>query len=194
MEFDKDDKEAMDFVYTAANLRAYNYSIQTDSRFKIKEIAGNIVPAVSSTNGLVGALETTEAIKVLTKNFDQLMAINYKAPNMISVKMIDDPQNKSCAVCSNTTLMMKLVVDPETFTLDNLIGQVLQQEMSISSPMIERSGAIIFESGDDLDEDEVELYDSKRAKKLVDLKVQSGDIMNIEDFNQAYKMNIEISF
>ena len=60
----------MDFVTGAANLRAFNYEIPLETPFKIKEIAGNIVPAVSSTNGLVGGLETSEAIKIISGKLD----------------------------------------------------------------------------------------------------------------------------
>jgi hypothetical protein len=32
-------------------------------------MAGKIIPAISSSNALVGALEVTEAIKLLSKNY-----------------------------------------------------------------------------------------------------------------------------
>jgi hypothetical protein len=35
-------------------------------------MAGKIVPAISSSNALVAALQVFEAIKVLTKNYNQL--------------------------------------------------------------------------------------------------------------------------
>ena len=63
--FDKDDDLGVDFVSSAANLRAFNFSINMESRFKIKEMAGKIVPAISSSNGLVAALQVFEAIKLL---------------------------------------------------------------------------------------------------------------------------------
>ena len=65
MVFDKDDSFAMDFVTAATNIRAYNFSIDMESLFKIKEMAGKIVPAISSSNALVAALQVHEAIKLL---------------------------------------------------------------------------------------------------------------------------------
>ena len=56
MVFDKDDAFAMDFVSSATNIRASNFSIPNESSFKIKEMAGKIVPAISSSNALVAAL------------------------------------------------------------------------------------------------------------------------------------------
>lgn len=55
----------MDFVSAATNIRAHNFQIQTETLFKIKEMAGKIVPAISSSNALVAALQVTEAVKLL---------------------------------------------------------------------------------------------------------------------------------
>jgi len=54
--FTKDDELAVEFVTAAANIRAHNFSIGMESLFKIKEMAGKIVPAISSSNALVAAL------------------------------------------------------------------------------------------------------------------------------------------
>ena len=54
--FDKDDPFAMDFVAAATNIRAHNFTIEMETLFKIKEMAGKIVPAISSSNALVAAL------------------------------------------------------------------------------------------------------------------------------------------
>jgi hypothetical protein len=40
-------------------------------------MAGKIIPAISSSNALVAALEVFEAIKVLNKKYDQLQGISY---------------------------------------------------------------------------------------------------------------------
>jgi ubiquitin-like 1-activating enzyme E1 B len=43
-------------VSAATNIRATNFSIAMESMFKIKEMAGKIIPAISSSNALVAAL------------------------------------------------------------------------------------------------------------------------------------------
>jgi ubiquitin-like 1-activating enzyme E1 B len=55
-EFEKDDKDIIGFVAAAANLRAYCFSIELLSQFKLKEIAGNIVPAIVSTNAITAGV------------------------------------------------------------------------------------------------------------------------------------------
>lgn len=39
--FDKDDEDSLNFVTASANLRAHIFGIQSESRFKVKEMAGN---------------------------------------------------------------------------------------------------------------------------------------------------------
>lgn len=64
MKFDKDDQLAIKFVSAIANLRTYNFRNLEDpknklvflSEHKIKEMAGNIIPAIASTNAIVSAI------------------------------------------------------------------------------------------------------------------------------------------
>lgn len=54
--FSKDDEHAVEFVCAAANIRASNFSVPMETFFKIKEMAGKIVPAISSSNALGASL------------------------------------------------------------------------------------------------------------------------------------------
>ena len=56
-EFDKDDDKIghIEFLYAASNLRAINFRIDKCDIYKVKMIAGNIVPAIATTTaGIVG--------------------------------------------------------------------------------------------------------------------------------------------
>jgi ubiquitin-like 1-activating enzyme E1 B len=84
MVFDKDDFHAVEFVTAAANIRADNFSIAMESLFKIKEMAGKIVPAISSSNALGASLQVFEGIKLLAKQHSKLKAIVYQRKSEIS--------------------------------------------------------------------------------------------------------------
>lgn len=55
----------MSFISSAANLRMHIFNIPTLSFYSIKETAGNIIPAIASTNSIVAAVEITESIKYI---------------------------------------------------------------------------------------------------------------------------------
>lgn len=47
-------------------LRCHSFHIQQGTFFAIKKIAGNIIPAVASTNAIVAGLQVLSAIKILS--------------------------------------------------------------------------------------------------------------------------------
>lgn len=65
LDWDKDDEEAMDFVTAASNVRAHIFGIDMKSRFDVKSMAGNIIPAIATTNAVVAGLIVMEAYKIL---------------------------------------------------------------------------------------------------------------------------------
>jgi len=67
----------MDFVTAATTIRAYNFAIDAETPFKIKEMAGKIVPAISSSNALVANLQVIEALKILAGQVEQLRGVAY---------------------------------------------------------------------------------------------------------------------
>jgi ubiquitin-like 1-activating enzyme E1 B len=70
--FDKDDEDTLDFVAASANLRSIVFGIETKSRFDIKQMAGNIIPAIATTNAIVAGLCVLEAYKVLRGDFSAM--------------------------------------------------------------------------------------------------------------------------
>ena len=65
----------MDFITSASNLRATNYNIENVSKHKTKGIAGNIIPAISTTTSIVAGLVTLELYKLI-QNFNSVEKFN----------------------------------------------------------------------------------------------------------------------
>lgn len=56
--FDKDDEDTLIFVAAASNLRSFSFGIPLKSKFDIKEIAGNIIPAIATTNAIIAGFSS----------------------------------------------------------------------------------------------------------------------------------------
>lgn len=69
--FDKDDIDTLDFVAASANIRSHIFGIDKKSRFDIKQMAGNIIPAIATTNAIVAGLCVLESFKILKGQYDQ---------------------------------------------------------------------------------------------------------------------------
>ncbi|CAH8671550.1 unnamed protein product [Schistosoma curassoni] len=68
--FEKDDDNLahVDFVMSAANLRATMYSLPITARHVVKRIAGRIVPAIATTTATVAGLVCLELLKYVINN------------------------------------------------------------------------------------------------------------------------------
>jgi hypothetical protein len=66
-EFEKDVDENfhIDFIYSMANIRAENYSLEKMDWITVKIKAGNIVPALATTTAAIAGLQTIELLKFL---------------------------------------------------------------------------------------------------------------------------------
>ena len=65
-EFDKDNRDSLDFVVASNNLRAHVFHIPLQSTYGVKQIAGNIVHAIATTNAMAAGLEVIELMKIVT--------------------------------------------------------------------------------------------------------------------------------
>jgi ubiquitin-like 1-activating enzyme E1 B len=74
--FDKDDEDTLDFVAASANIRSTVFGIERKSRFDIKQMAGNIIPAIATTNAIVAGLCVLESFKVLKGEYGQAKEVS----------------------------------------------------------------------------------------------------------------------
>lgn len=74
--FDKDDEDTLDFVTAGANIRSIIFGIETKSRFDVKQMAGNIIPAIATTNAMVAGLCVLESFKVLKGDYSKTKEVS----------------------------------------------------------------------------------------------------------------------
>lgn len=66
--FDKDNTTHIDFVYYASVIRANNYDIQIEDKFKTQQIICNIIPAMITTTAVVSGLVGLQLYNILNNN------------------------------------------------------------------------------------------------------------------------------
>merc|ERR1712203_1118558 len=102
--WDKDDEEAMDFVAACANIRAHIFGIAKKTRFDIKSMAGNIIPAIATTNAVIAGCIVMEALKILNGEFGRCKGVYIaRKPNprgqILVTHQLFEP-NPKCYVCA----------------------------------------------------------------------------------------------
>ncbi|KAG8720204.1 E1 ubiquitin-activating protein uba2 [Ceratobasidium sp. 395] len=156
--FDKDDDDTLDFVTAAANLRAYAYGIEGKTRFEVKEMAGNIIPAIATTNAIIAGLIVIQATNVLksllttsapesalggafARSSPKNVLIQTKARVPLGVQNLSAP-NPHCAVCR--PVYVSVACNPSRATLGDVVKGVLKLEAGEDGEMREVS---VYETG-----------------------------------------------
>ncbi|KAJ3192187.1 E1 ubiquitin-activating protein uba2 [Irineochytrium annulatum] len=133
LSFDKDDEEVMDFITAATNLRAHVFGIELLSRFKAKEMAGNIIPAIATTNAIIAGLIVLEAFKILAGRWkdcqNTFLVYGGKRSQLISGEKPPDKAADECAVCRNGFL--SLTADVDKLTLGAFVKDILKSDKSL---------------------------------------------------------------
>ncbi|KAM8946660.1 SUMO-activating enzyme subunit 2 isoform 2-T2 [Pelodytes ibericus] len=189
--WDKDDAPAMDFVTSAANLRMYIFSMTMKSRFDVKSMAGNIIPAIATTNAVISGLIVLEGLKILSGNIEQCRTVFLnKQPNprkKLLVPCMLDPPNASCYVCaSRPEVTVKLNV--HKVTVQCLQDKILKEKFAMVAPDVQiedGKGTILISS----EEGETA---ANNNRNISDFGIRNGSRLQADDFLQDYTLLINI--
>ncbi|XP_032374414.1 SUMO-activating enzyme subunit 2 [Etheostoma spectabile] len=188
--WDKDDPPAMDFVTAAANLRMHIFSMNMKSRFDVKSMAGNIIPAIATTNAVIAGLIVLEGLKILSGELESCRTIFLnKCPNLrkkLLVPCVLDPPSVNCYVCaSKPEVTVKLNVH-KTMVL-SLQDRILKERFGMVAPDVQiedGKGTILISS----EEGETET----NSKFLADFGIRNGSRLQVDDFLQDYTLLVNV--
>uniref|UniRef100_A0A182F540 SUMO-activating enzyme subunit n=1 Tax=Anopheles albimanus TaxID=7167 RepID=A0A182F540_ANOAL len=189
--WDKDDKHAMDFVAACANIRAEIFGIARKSRFDIKSMAGNIIPAIATTNAITAGLVVMMAFRVLKEEYSKCnsvyvrLGLNGRNQLFVPESAIVAP-NPKCYVCGAKPEVV-LRVDTKNVTIRELRDDILIKTLNMVSPdvILDGTSVIVISS----EEGET---DSNNEKKLVELNIVNGCVLKADDFLQNYELTITV--
>lgn len=193
--WDKDNEECMNFVTACANLRAHCFGIPQTSKFNVKAMAGNIIPAIATTNAIIAGLIVLQALKMLQGKLEECRAnckqvfLN-KQPSptkkLIIPAQIVGPSPKCYTCASKAELYVSLNI--KLMTLGVFEDKVLKEQIRMAAPDVELDdgkGTILISS----EEGET---DGNRATHLANLGVLNGSRLRCDDFLQNFQVTINI--
>ena len=165
MAFEKDDNSIMRWVTAAANMRCRIFHIPAQNLYDAKGIAGNIIPAIATTNAIAAAEQVNMACRILAASDPMHLAMQalrktWVTPDprggrlrmcLMPEKGINEP-SASCYVCSRSVI--NLTIDTDKRTLVEMVNEVLKKKLGFQEPNIGLLGGTeIYEEGEGCDED-----------------------------------------
>ena len=208
--FDKDDDDTLDFVCAAANLRGVIYGIPNKTRWEVKglplplfhasellltlmkhalEMAGNIIPAIATTNAVIAGLIVLQALHLLrasqpstsTENpaltsstYSQLRNVHLQHKPTIPLQPTRPiVPNPNCGICRDTYVDMRC--DPTRTKLGEVVNAVLKQSCSEEEDLPEVS---VYEDKRVLADPD---FDDNLERTLEDLGCGRGKFVTIVD-------------
>ncbi|OAX78760.1 hypothetical protein ACJ72_06931 [Emergomyces africanus] len=169
--FDKDDVDTLDFVAASANLRSYVFGIEMKSKFEIKQMAGNIIPAIATTNAMTAAICVLQAFKVLKDEYDNAKMVFLERSGVRAINTANlSPPNPQCPVCS--VAQGRISIDLGRATLNDLVEGLLRRQLGYGEEL-----SISNQMGTIYDPD----LDDNLPKKLKDLGVSNDSFITVVD-------------
>jgi ubiquitin-like 1-activating enzyme E1 B len=152
-------------------------------------MAGNIIPAVATTNAIVAGITVLQARKILSTlphsstnhtltSIKQLsnvfISTDRKTGTIIQPIALEEP-NPECYQCNDLEQPVRVKMNVSLFTLRSLYERLIRNHLKMTKPDVyinDGSNRILI-SGDDDDEDE----DEKMSKTLDQFKLINGTIL-----------------
>jgi ubiquitin-like 1-activating enzyme E1 B len=177
LEFDKDDEDTLDFVVATANLRSYIFGIEPKSKFDVKQMAGNIIPAIATTNAIIAGACVLHAFKVLRGDYSRGAMFSIGKTDARLMNSYHQEPNPQCTVCSAAYSDVQL--DLAEATLQDLVDGV--SSLGLETFTIFNSVGVVYEKFETEDDKELEEMREELAKKLSTKDIVLGSEIRISD-------------
>lgn len=154
-------------------------------------MAGNIIPAIATTNAITAGIVVMRAFRVLQQEYEACktvyvrLRVNGRNQFIVPETLIIPPKPK-CYVCAAKPEVV-LKVDTKKLTVREFRDDILIKALNMVSPdvLLDGTGTIVISS----EEDE---KDCNNDKTLEELKIVNGCILKADDFLQNYELSITV--
>eukprot|EP00980_Cylindrotheca_fusiformis_P007968 scaffold1697_cov120-Cylindrotheca_fusiformis.AAC.50 len=175
------------------------------SLYSAKGIAGNIIPAIATTNAICAGLQVLQCFSILRQQLT-------KAPEEVDVKEACyysncirnktrnglyltasslEPPNPNCFVCKNANI--PLTLNTNEWTLENFLKLIVKKKLGFEQPTVILAGDFIWEEGDGADMEEFQPNLQKVLSKLPCGGIQNGTVVEIDDASQNLTIQMSVT-
>lgn len=220
--WDKDDEVAVDFVTAVSNFRSHCFDIERKSKFDVKSLAGSIIPAIATTNSIVGGYVLAQTCKLLEsmlpfriwktqsatpskEDLDHEASLIHK--NCFAVHISNTNQKVSklvlaqvdkplphCMACSSNAQTIVVALDFQKTTLGMLVDGFIRNRLRCAAPDVRYSlkSSILWLADDELDLDDPSVA-RRKGKLLSELDLMvDGVLLNVADLKQKFEVIIKL--
>ncbi|KAL4921390.1 hypothetical protein BDW62DRAFT_174562 [Aspergillus aurantiobrunneus] len=142
--FDSDEMEHIGWVYNAALQRAKEFNISGVTFQMTQGVVKNIIPAIASTNAVIAAATTSEALKIATSCNPFLENyMMYAGEEGVYTYTFEAEKKPDCPVCGS--LARKITVNPDT-TLEEFIETLGERpEAQLKKPSLRTEEKTLYQ-------------------------------------------------
>lgn len=121
-------------------------------KFLFLAIAGNIIPAIATTNAMIAGLVVLYAFRALEGDFEKCVSVNLRQKSVFTKTVVSaekrlEPPNPKCYVCSEQPFV-NVFVNINSMTVKEFESEILQKSLNMVAPdaVLDGKGIIIISS------------------------------------------------
>ena len=171
MDWDKDDDDALDFATSAANLRASVFGIPLKTRFDVKQMAGNIIPAIATTNAIIAGVIILQALHALKGSWSKGKSVWFGRTTTQAIRPMSLVKpNPACPTCRTPYVHLRVRAHKLTLGtfLDVIVKEWLQADWDVS---IVEGSRIVYDPD----------FEDNIGKTFEQLKIGQGSQLQLND-------------
>ncbi|BFZ58964.1 E1 ubiquitin-activating protein uba2 [Savitreella phatthalungensis] len=182
LDFDKDDNDALDFVAATANLRAGIFDIEQKTKFQVKQMAGNIIAAIATTNAIVAAVCVLQALQLMRSGARKTKTVFLsRRPERIFNNELSAMPRAGCEVCGVARAVWRC--DPKRVRLSNLIDDILRAQLGYGEELSVLTSSLIYDPD----------FDDNVEMTLEELGIRNGSLITCLDDEEDESGNSRIN-
>lgn len=176
------DKQFIDFITAATNLKIHIFKdlkpkLNYLQSFEVKKTVGKIIPAISSANSIVAAIQLQEAINIILMRNSLTNKIDWVSNGVFDKisRSIAGENNSDCTICSWKIIYLRCFVDFQKTTIENII-EILKNFQYFEPDKIFYEGELIIY--DYCDKEYLNIYEENLKKYLYQI-INNKDLEEI---------------